>query len=78
MSNKIRIALDVMGGDQAPQVVIEGTAEAQLRYPDAEFILFGPQSRIEEELKKFPDLASQCKIIHTDEFVTAEDILALV
>ena len=73
MSKKIRIALDVMGGDQAPAMVIEGTAEAQLRYPDAEFILFGPKGRIEEELKNFPVLASQITIIHTDEHVAAED-----
>lgn len=73
MSKKIRIALDVMGGDQAPEMVIEGTAEAQLRYPDAEFILFGPKGRIDEEMKTFPNLASHCKIIHTDEYVAAED-----
>lgn len=73
MSKNIRIALDIMGGDQAPEMVIEGTAEAQLRYPDAQFILFGPKDKIDEELKKFPALASQVKIEHTDEYVESSD-----
>ena len=62
-----------MGGDQAPEMVIEGTAEAQLLYPNAEFILFGPKNKIDEELKKHPILSTKAKIVHTDEFVSSED-----
>ena len=27
-----------MGGDNAPEIVVEGAAEAKLRYPDIDFI----------------------------------------
>ena len=30
-----------MGGDHAPEIVVEGAAEAKVRYPDIEFIFFG-------------------------------------
>ena len=30
-----------MGGDNAPKIVVEGAAEAKLRYPDIDFIFFG-------------------------------------
>ena len=38
---KIKISLDAMGGDHAPKIVVEGAAEAKVRYPDIEFIFFG-------------------------------------
>ena len=38
---KIKISLDAMGGDHAPEIVVEGAAEAKIRYPDIEFIFFG-------------------------------------
>ena len=38
---KIKISLDAMGGDYAPEIVVEGAAEAKVRYPDLEFIFFG-------------------------------------
>ena len=36
---KIKLSLDAVGGDHAPEIVVEGAAEAKLRYPDVEFIL---------------------------------------
>ena len=30
-----------MGGDYAPKIVVEGAAEAKVRYPDIDFIFFG-------------------------------------
>ena len=35
---KIKLSLDAMGGDYAPEIVVEGAAEAKARYPDIEFI----------------------------------------
>ena len=39
--NKIKISLDAMGGDHAPEIVVEGAADAKARYPDIDFIFFG-------------------------------------
>ena len=39
MNNKITIAIDAMGGDNAPRVVIEGASEAKTRYPDITYLV---------------------------------------
>ncbi len=53
----IRIALDAMGGDHAPQTEIEGAARAVAELP-ANFILqlVGATARIEAELARHPEL----------------------
>lgn len=68
----ITLALDAMGGDSAPQVVIEGAALSAEQTPDLNFIIFGHESVILPLLKKFPILESRVKFIHTDEVVTNE------
>ena len=43
---KIKISLDAMGGDHAPEIVVEGAAEAKARYPDIDFIFFGNKKKL--------------------------------
>jgi phosphate acyltransferase len=50
MTRPVRIALDAMGGDHGPAVVIPGAALAQARHPDTEFIFFGTAPEIEAAL----------------------------
>ena len=47
MPDKIRIALDAMGGDRGPEMVIPGAELALDRHPDTEFVLFGDRALIE-------------------------------
>ena len=51
MPQKVRIALDAMGGDVGASVVIPGAAVSLSRHPDTEFLLFGDKAAIEVELK---------------------------
>ncbi|MBM3543709.1 MAG: phosphate acyltransferase PlsX [Alphaproteobacteria bacterium] len=62
----ITIALDAMGGDHGPSVVVPAAALALIRHPDMRFILVGDQSRIEPELGTHPALAAKSEIVHTD------------
>ena len=49
----IRIALDAMGGDRAPSVVVEGAIRAAAAAPEAfELLLFGPSGHIQGELAR--------------------------
>ena len=48
----MKIALDAMGGDHAPQCTVAGAIEALKKYPDIEILLVGDQTRIEKELKE--------------------------
>lgn len=47
----MRIAIDAMGGDRAPQVVVEGTLLAA-RETDAELVLVGDEKRVRHEIQK--------------------------
>ena len=50
MPQKVRIALDAMGGDIGASVIIPGAAISLSRNPDSEFLLFGNSAMIEAEL----------------------------
>ncbi|MGH6833132.1 MAG: phosphate acyltransferase, partial [Methyloceanibacter sp.] len=66
MGSPVTIALDAMGGDHGPSVVIPAAAIALIRHPEMRFILVGDAARIEPELATHPALAARAEIIHTD------------
>jgi glycerol-3-phosphate acyltransferase PlsX len=73
MPDKVRIALDAMGGDHGPTVVIPGAALAQGRHPDTEFIFFGMAPAIEAALSAHPQLKASSRVVHTDVAVKMDD-----
>ena len=73
MPQKVRIALDAMGGDVGASVVVPGAAISLSRHPDTEFLLFGDRARIEPELDRHPALKAASRVIHTDVAVSAND-----
>ncbi|TMK06124.1 MAG: phosphate acyltransferase [Alphaproteobacteria bacterium] len=72
MSASVTIALDAMGGDHAPGVVLKGADIALVRYPGTRFLLFGDESRVAPLLAKLPRLAKATTLQHTEE-VVADD-----
>lgn len=66
------IALDAMGGDHGPPVVVEGASISLNRHPGMEFLLFGDEAAIAIELEKHPDLAARSKIVHTDSVIAMD------
>ena len=73
MPQKVRIALDAMGGDVGASVVIPGAAISLARHPDSEFLLFGDRTSIEPQLAKYPALKAAARVIHTDVAVSMHD-----
>ena len=73
MPQKVRIALDAMGGDVGASVVVPGAAISLSRHPDTEFLLFGDRALIEPELAKHPALKAASRVIHTDVAVSMHD-----
>ena len=49
--NKIRIAVDAMGGDNAPAAPVRGAVEALQNHPDMEVILLGDEGQIRKEME---------------------------
>ena len=72
-ADKVRIALDAMGGDHGPAVVVAGAALAMARHPASEFLFFGNSSLIGPLLDAKPDLKSASRLTHTDIAVRMED-----
>src|SRR3954471_18836400 len=73
MPQKVRIALDAMGGDVGASVVIPGAAISLSRHPNTEFLLFGDRARIEPELARHPALKAASRVVHTDVAVSSHD-----
>lgn len=73
MPQKVRIALDAMGGDVGASVVIPGAAISLKRHPDTEFLLYGDGRLIEAELANHPVLKAASRVVHTDVAISMHD-----
>jgi glycerol-3-phosphate acyltransferase PlsX len=73
MPQKVRIALDAMGGDVGASVVIPGAAVSLSRHPDTEFLLFGDRALIDPQLALHPAMKAVSRVIHTDVAVSMDD-----
>ena len=65
----MKIAVDAMGGDNAPKVIVEGIEQARDEWKDLEFVLYGKES----EIKKYLQNDERIKIVHTDEEILGTD-----
>ena len=73
MSQPRTIALDGMGGDHGPEVVVAGAALSLERHPNLSFLFFGDGTLIAAEIDKAPALAGRSRVIHTDTAVAMSD-----
>ena len=72
-AGKIVLALDGMGGDHAPDVVVNGADMARERYPGTSFLLFGDPARLKPLVDKRKGLAKVLEIVTAKDAVLAED-----
>ena len=68
----VRIAIDAMGGDKAPDIVIRGAALAVAEAPQAEWLLVGDEAQLAPLVSRHM-AAAKVKIIHTDAVVGADE-----
>jgi phosphate acyltransferase len=73
MSQTVRIALDAMGGDHGPAVVVAGADLALAHCPDSQFLFFGHKDQVAPLLAKHPRLQAVSTLIHADIAVRMED-----
>ncbi|EMB71546.1 TPA: phosphate acyltransferase PlsX [Streptococcus mutans] len=64
-----KIAVDAMGGDNAPQAIVEGVNQALADFSDIEIQLYGDEAKIKTYLKE----NDRVSIIHTDEKINSDD-----
>lgn len=73
MQEMIKVAVDAMGGDNAPAEIVKGAIEAVTLRQDIKVYLVGQQEVVKEELAKNSYSGSQIEVIHADEVIeTAE------
>jgi glycerol-3-phosphate acyltransferase PlsX len=66
MPDRVRIALDAMGGDHGASVVVPGAELSLARHPDIEFIVFGDRAVVDPLLNSRPRLLAASRLSHTE------------
>ena len=72
MGKALTIALDAMGGDAAPKMVVRGASIALERFPEVRFLMFGREQEVGPLLKSKGRLAEVTTLRHTDEVVSSD------
>jgi len=67
------LALDAMGGDNAPYSVLAGAALFAKTNQNVDFLFFGDSAKLTPIFNKFPILATRATIEHTEDFIAAEE-----
>ncbi|MFA4995251.1 MAG: phosphate acyltransferase PlsX [Bdellovibrionales bacterium] len=66
------IALDAMGGDNAPAIVVDGASLARAHYPEIKFIFFGDDAKIAPMVAKHSNLKDCSEIRHTPDVISSD------
>ena len=66
------LAIDAMGGDAAPEVVLDGLELAAERHPQARFLLLGDEARVGGALARRKRAAKVCSLRHAPEVISGD------
>jgi phosphate acyltransferase len=69
MSDTFTLAVDAMGGDGAPDIVVAGLELSAERHPAARFLLVGDEARLEPLLQRHRKAATVCTVRHATEVI---------
>lgn len=73
MQDIIRVAVDAMGGDNAPAEIVKGAVDAAAMRNDIKILLVGQEDAVREELNKYSWSKEQIEVVNADEVIeTAE------
>lgn len=69
----LKIVIDAMGGDQAPDEIIKGVVKAVKKFPDITCILTGKENKLTEKLKELTYNEDRLKIVNATQTVSMSD-----
>ena len=72
MSRNPVLAVDAMGGDQAPEMIIAGLEIAAIRFPQAKFMIFGDSARLEPLLAGTKRLRALATLHHAGDVISGD------
>ena len=67
------IALDAMGGDNAPDAIVAGGIAALRAYPDIRLLLTGPEDRLNALLTDAADVRERIELLPADETISMDE-----
>ena len=73
MSNKVKIAIDAMGGENSPKKIIDGIEISLLSNQENFFYLYGQKDLILKELNKKKKVVEHCEIINTEDTISDDE-----
>lgn len=69
MGEMVKVALDAMGGDNAPAEIVKGAVEAINEKDNIYVILLGKEDAVKAELAKYTYDESRIEIVHTEDVI---------
>ena len=73
MQETVKVAVDAMGGDNAPVEIVKGVIEAINEKPEIKVYLVGKEKSVKEELSKYTYKEEQIEVVNAEEIIeTAE------
>lgn len=73
LTDRITVAIDAMGGDNAPDMIVGGLDIAAKKIGNISFLLFGDEAQLAPLLEKYPAANAVSEIRHTTDIVTNDD-----
>ena len=73
MPDKVRIALDAMGGDHGASVLLPGAEISLIRHPDIAYLMYGDEAVVGPVLDRHPRLKAATRLVHTDVAIRMTD-----
>ncbi len=73
MALPLPIALDAMGGDKAPEAVIQGARRVLKEFPETRFIFYGREPVIAPMVARNRHLAAVSEVVHAETVITMDE-----
>ena len=73
MSDFVKVAVDAMGGDNAPSEIVKGTVEALKQSSQVKVFLVGQEEILQKELKQYEDFGERLTVVPAADVITNEE-----
>ena len=73
MTDKVKVALDAMGGDNAPREIVKGAVEAVKEDERIQVILIGKEALVQAELDRYEYDKERILVINADEVISNDE-----
>jgi glycerol-3-phosphate acyltransferase PlsX len=72
MPDTLVLSIDGMGGDRAPEIVVEGVDIAAKRQADVRFLLHGDEAKLTELLERYPAAKAASRVVAAEKIIGME------